>query len=451
MPTTVNWEGRQYIKHEHIANWKVLKETLVYYKPYTDSKIVYDGKKLQVNSIHVSGSKTTINEVPWYYFGELGGWVPWKTSTQIIKRDGIVVYCEGEGNNTKEDNNTKAPVVKETVPKISELLNSNSEEYKDFLRAHMMIKEDSNLWTSKFNRVQFADPYHAIGTTREYLFFVKPDLHIFKPSTVTLNEELSNDPFWIEMQLRYRRVIRQLQLSADNTTMPFMPLLSNAVADSLDLPSSNGETSETGQTVYGTTIQYRQGSFKSDEGFDFSLEFHDNPSLEVYHLFKMYNEYENLKTLGIVTPPAYGSSAAGKSLNRYIVDRILHDQMGIFKIIVEDDMETILHYSYLWGCFPKSVPRDTFREVEPGLIKYSIDWHAQFVDDMQPEILIDFNALCGQYINPKSDTENCLWNNSYKNGSMINGRWPGCPYITISPDKTRPTGYRYKLKWFDRK
>lgn len=449
MPNTVNWNGRTYTKHEHVAMWGVLKDSYVYFKPYIDSNKVYSGKLIKTGSLYKSKSKTTINGLAWYYFSDLGGWVPWKMgSSQIIKRSGNVIFCEEEKG--KEENVIESFSQKKEVPKINNIMSTDSTEYKDFLRANMIIKDDANLWTSKFNRVQFPNPYNAVGTTREYLFFTKPDLHIFKPGTTVLNPELSNDPFWIEMQTRYQRVIRQLQLSADNTTMPFMQLLSNAVASSLDLPSSNGETTETGQTVYGTTIQYRQGSFKSDENYDFSLEFTDNASLEVYHLFKMYNEYENLKALGVVTPPSYGKSISGKSLNRYTVDRILHDQIGIFKIIVEEDMETILHYSYLWGCFSKSVPRDTFREVEPGLIKYSIDWHAQFVDDMQPEILIDFNALCSQYLDPSKSSESYLWNNSYK-GGMINGRWPSCPYITISPDNTRPTGYRYKLKWFDRK
>jgi len=300
--------------------------------------------------------------------------------------------------------------------------------------------------------MQFANLHRAIGTTREYLFFVKPDLHIYTPGTKKLNKELGNDAFWIELNDKYSKIICQLQKSAGNpdtseiTRTPFMPILTNTVVSSLDLPSINAETTDTPQTIYGTTIQYRQSSMRSDENFDFSLEFYDTPNLEVYHLFKAWDEYEKLKTLGVVSPPMYNSSKKD-AMNRYIVDKILHDQIGIYKFIVGDDMETIIYYAYFCGCFPKSVPRDTFKEIESGLIRYSVDWHAQFVEDMNPLILADFNELARTYVNPKTDRMISLWD--FEN-NRINGEWAASPYIVTYNSPT--TAKRiYKLKWFNKK
>jgi hypothetical protein len=291
------------------------------------------------------------------------------------------------------------------TPKVSNFIDLNSTNMKKFLRSQKFLKEDEKLVNTKFNRLQFRNPYNAISGTREYVFFTKFDLHITNPGTETktLNSELGNDPYWLDANLRYKDIIKQLQLSSTSDTMPFMPILTNSIDSTLDLPAITADVTETPQTIYGTSLQYRGSSRRSDEGFDFSLEFRDNPWLSVYQLFKMYDEYEREKTLGRVTPPKYDNTNS-KSLNRYTVDRILHDQNAIYKFILEDDMETIIYYAYLCGCFPKSVPRDTFREIEDGLIKYSVDWHAQFVDDMKPIYLSNFNQICRSYINPNTNT-----------------------------------------------
>jgi hypothetical protein len=175
----------------------------------------------------------------------------------------------------------------------------------------------------------------------------------------------------------------------------------------------------------------------------------------------MWSEYSNLKDIGSVTPP-------GKiSLNPYRLNRLLHDQIGIFKFVVDEDMETIIYYAYLTGCFPKSVPRGSFGNLNPGNITYSIDWHAQFVEDMNPLILLHFNMLMrkelGIYqvksgspnvyankLNDKTIRENYKWVPIYnEDKGEINGGWRDHPIVCKVADKGIPTGYRYLLKWLD--
>lgn len=298
------------------------------------------------------------------------------------------------------------------------------------------IITDAGEWGRRFNRYQLGTPYFGVTNTREYLFFTKPDLHIMN-SGVNINElnpELANRYFWIEMRQRYRRVISDLQASAARSNNErdghiFIPMLTNAVNSSLELPSSTADTTETGSTIYGTNIQYRKGSHKSDENYDFSLDFIDMPGLDVYHFFKMWDEYENLKDLGVVSPPTFtekvnriysynqkknkdknskekytSTNDTTKNTGLYRSNKILHDQIAIYKFVVDGaDGETIIHYSKLIGCFPKSVPRDAFSNFKgEGLIQYSVDWHAQFVEDMNPEIIIEFNALCQAYFKANS-------------------------------------------------
>lgn len=357
--------------------------------------------------------------------------------------------------------------------------NISEKAFKHALRARTIIYEDRDKWDYKYNRMQWANPYYAIGPTREYLFFTKPDLHIMGKSTddAFIDTDKLNptirDTFWVEMKEKYRGIIADLQYSSkrldvnDKTSVEdirhdrseFIRILTNAVSGTLDLPDVSSDTVDTPANIYGTTLQYKKSGAKSDEGFDFSLEFTDNQQLEVYHLFKMWSEYSNLKDIGMVTPPG------PKNLNPYRINHILHDQIGIFKFIVDEDMETIIYYAYLTGCFPKSVPRGSFANINPGLINYSIDWHAQFVEDMNPLILLHFNMLVrkqlnmyrfsnGKYLTPLTDETlrkrgkkyRPIYNNERQE---INGGWRDIPIIHKITDKSLPTGSRYLLKWYD--
>lgn len=327
------------------------------------------------------------------------------------------------------------------------------EDWNNLLRSRMIIYEDRDKWTTAFNRMQFPNHHNKVDGTREYIFFTKPDLNIMH-SQDTLNAALAGYPFWIEMKNSYRRIISDLQISATRPSIQedkqqFIPLLTNAIAGTLDLPSITADTTETGSTIYGTEIQYRKGSMKSDESFDFSLEMVDNPYLEVYHFFKMYDEYETLKDLGIVGPASTITLDGKTYTSSYIRNKILHDQIAIFRFLVNENDMGIIHYSKLVGCFPKSVPREAMSQISPGLIKYTIDWHAQFIEDMNPLILEEFNSLCIKYLGGEVTDINKFIDPYNKRIGDINGSFANCPYIIYADDPSSPTGRKYKLMWID--
>lgn len=348
-------------------------------------------------------------------------------------------------------------------------------EYKPVLSNYGIYNRRGEEFYSKINRIGIIDPFTTLTGTKEYLFFTKPDLNIFSSRIArsyklfrntsktqgvsddmpkatlsgkyydytatadTLNPQLENYPFFIEMRDRYRDVVRQLQYSASNNTgSPFMCLLSNSVRDTLDLPDINTREVDTPSTVYGTSITYEADDFTTDENHSFSLEFEDTKYLEVYMLFKCWHEYMRKKTFGVVDP-----------INReYVTNKILHDQISIFKFIVADDGETLIHYSKLYGCRPQGVPRQAFSDLNPsnGGIKYSISWKASFVEDMDPLILHDFNYLTNLQTRNKPPMK--LYNQD--TDSMD----PWASYAYISRENKggttgKPSSYVYKLKWVE--
>lgn len=336
--------------------------------------------------------------------------------------------------------------------KTDKQLTKDQREYLNFLRSKMIVEQDKDKWQSSYNFMQFVNPYHLINGTREYIFFTKPDLNIMKDS-LSLQDTLANNSFWKEMLNYYRDDLACLQKRIKRSgnaidSHPFIPLLSNSVASTLSLPSIDADTIDTPSTIYGTSIQYRGDSFKSDEGYDFNLEFIDSKDLEVYYFFKMWDEYEKLKKQGILGPPMFVDDK-GQISDTYRVLRILHDQIGIYRFLVDaDDMSTIIHYSKLIGCFPKSVPRDSFDSLE-GQIRYSVSWHAQWVYDSDPIILYEFNQVCNKYFGAQGPKIANLVELYDKDLEAVDGSWRAHPYV-VQRQTTKRAGSTYQLVWFNK-
>lgn len=306
----------------------------------------------------------------------------------------------------------------------------NDEIHQLMMANNFYLKKDIKLY-QRFNRFGFLDPYNNLSGCREYLFFVKPDLHIFKNKNQdALNDEIANMTIFKDAMKRYKSVLKQLQSSA-TTNRPFMNLLSNTVASKLDLPGITADTIETARNIYGSVISYRLNSIKSDTDFDFTLEFKDTKYLDVYMLFKLWDEYSRKKFTGYITPPD----------ESYILNRVLHDQIAIYKIIVGEDGESIIYWAKLTGVYPTTVPRDNFSALEPGEVKFSVSFKCSFVEDMNPDILADFNRTI------KGRMDNTLPLYSLEK-DRVEGEWPVMPYIGYvqSTDGTK-VKLPWKLKW----
>lgn len=275
-------------------------------------------------------------------------------------------------------------------------LNGNIDDRTRYLYHSNNIFEEQELRTGIFTkryRYGLINPYQNLGNCREFLFFTKPDLALYDRDETghikenKLRDELGSILFWSQLEQKFPEIISCLQSSIPSTNRtvndPFNHLLENMVQNNLDVPGISSEMIETPSNMYGVNYHYRGSSEASDDGFDFSLEFKDTKYLPVYNFFKAYEEYEKLKHHGIVGP-----------WEGYITNKVLHDQYCIYKFLTLDDMETIVYYAKYYGVKSKNLPREVFSNVnfDNGL-SYSIDFNAAFVEDMNPEILIDFNML----------------------------------------------------------
>lgn len=365
-----------------------------------------------------------------------------------IKDDGELNQFDGDfsKNITNMELDTYDNKSKKKVNNTNSYQASNLESdlYKSiFHSANMFSKNEikTRLYSQTF-RYGLSNPYGAISTGREYLFFTKPDLNIFYTDAAgnstgnNLQSFLETVPFWVDMKQSRQETINCLQYSRDKSD-PFNHLLQNCVISNLDVPTLQAETIETPQNMYGVGYSYRGSSEASDDGPEFSLEFKDTKYLDVYMFFKAYEEYETLKHHGVIKPSDY-----------YITRKILHDQFAIYKFIVEDDMETIIYYGKMYGVFPKSLPRDVFSSptFDNGL-SYSIDFKAAFYEEMRPDILADFNRLSANLYNNQAYQIN-PYNQILHRTDMRCAKAAAIVKDTKSATAlVSPTGYVYKLKW----
>lgn len=316
-------------------------------------------------------------------------------------------------------------------------------------------------WYSKVNRYGWINPYDHDRVLKEFLFFTKPDLHLFTggddmdasgnivcPGAIDPNGNSTNG-FINDVAHRMPKVLTQLVLDAKDPSgraNPFMYLLTNAVTSKLDLPTISADSQESTANMLGSSIQYRGHSMKSDFGYDFSLSFTDTAYLEIYSLAKVYDEYMRMLRLGEIYQQ-----------DKYILSKIIPEQFSIYKFLIGSDGETILYYAKLTGCYFVDVPRSDLSDPSEE-IKFSLSFHAQFVEDMNPYILTEFNKVASKGFN-YAHSSSYMPVSSYGNPNYtVNNRWGKYPRI-IRADKTDPVygkrvarrwvEYDYFLKWYE--
>lgn len=343
----------------------------------------------------------------------------------------------------------------------SDLLSMNG--LRSAVRQSFIEVSEEREWYWKFDRFTMLNAFNKLTGTKEYVFFTKPDCHIYTPYTTTLQPVLKEDPFFIDLANRYPHVIQQLQSSAGGEPRfkksPFMNLLSNTIKSSVDLQALSAAEMDGPKNMYGSGINYRKDAWTGDEDVSFSIEFEDSKYLEVYMLVKAYEEYKRYCTMGLIYPPNLDGSASigssGANANSYVVNKILHDVFGIYRFVVEDDYETLVYWSYVCGAYFNSVPRDAFNDIKGGSdLSFSVDFKAFLAFDMDPRILTMFDTVVTKSLGDRKGYRRLYPYNSDLKG--IDYEWATYPYIFQVNESDNPKAWRarkdmkyvYKLAWY---
>ena len=349
--------------------------------------------------------------------------------------------AKSSGSNARSKRNAIGTSL--TINSRSDLkFTSSSSDVKSAIMAHGIYDRYDMDWHKKFTRFGIIDPNNTITTTKEYIFITKPDLCLFNYNGSAISPILSNNIFFRDAIERYTNVAKQLQSSVSIGDGPFINILSNSVTSSLDIPGITADEVDTGSNIMGTKVTYRGTSYKSDIDHSFNLEFEDTKYLDVYMLFKMYDEYEKLKWNGALD----FTNCDSDRWNNYIINRVLHDQMTIYKFVVAEDGYRIIYWARITGCYPNSIPREAFGDMTSGgPQKLTVGWKGHFVRDMDPVVIYQFNQIVSDILS-KAKEDLPLFNTSTH---TMEGEWATIPYIDIRNVPTSSHGNRkeYYLRW----
>ena len=125
----------------------------------------------------------------------------------------------------------------------------------------------------------------------------------------------------------------------------------------------------------------------------------------------------------------------------YIMNKIYPEALSIWKIIV-DDTGRIMYWAKATGCTPMSVPRGTISNIE-NTIKFTVNWKAQFIRDMDPINLAELNWLTARSLGFSGPGATMHFFLSKRNISpLVDGKtWVGYPYVMSTTGSSLRTGH----------
>lgn len=316
------------------------------------------------------------------------------------------------------ENQTPNPLLDELAKSIRHNeINGNNDLLARQMKAAGIFQPWDMKYKNKFYRFRRIDPHYQVEGGFEYLFFTKPDLAIIDSAGDLMEYHYQDTDFYGAVtdnikggskNIPYFRFLKDnnymsvlSDLCASYTSQnyhgtghcPFVRMLTNRKVSNMDVPDIVTNEIETAQNMYGTRIFYPTSSMKSDEDVEFSVEFEDTQYLEIYHFFKAFDVYRQAKWLGLVKPK-----------KDYVENKILHDHMSIYKFIVDTDGETLLYWAKATGVYPRSISRSAFSEFQDkGGLKINVTFKLSgWFEDMEPNILTDFNQLVMKYAGSSS-------------------------------------------------
>jgi len=231
-----------------------------------------------------------------------------------------------------------------------------------------------------------------------YIFITTPRLNLS-------NDNINSNSFLIYLNTYEKDLLSSLTLynGGNNLTSssPFIKILTERFLNKSG-KSVSSRTIDVGEDVYGYKQTLPISMIDSIIGDTLTIEYREIKNLSITKLHKVWIEYtENIRR------GFYG-------VNKEALDQNYLDYVSsLYYFILDMDGETILYYEKFTGLVPISNPYDALVMNElndRAVTNLSIEYVYSYMENMNPEILIDFNKVAT--LDPK-----------------------GLPYTTKAPEK----------------
>ena len=282
------------------------------------------------------------------------------------------------------------------VPPLSEL-----DPYIQKVRQEIRPDGNPYLMFNRF-RVPVSDPFLS---NIAYIFFTRPDLNITDNlSSSNLLTTLNSTDFG-------QSILSSLSCTGYTPNLlegPFIKILSNCVTN-FETKDNSLSTENIHENFLGYKLSMPSTFIDSITADTITLNFMEYEDLRVTNLIKVWIEYIQAIKRGAYTPK-----------EDYINQKILDYCSSIYYFLCAPDGHSIRFFTKLTGVFPTNIPYSSFSwemGSAPDDKKLSVTFQYQIKEDMDIEILNDFNNLTDLYAvdgSPLGDKYAESWANTAK-------------------------------------
>lgn len=218
------------------------------------------------------------------------------------------------------------------------------------------------------------------------IFMTTPSMTIFEGGKI-INSLLDSNPIFSLLNETDPIIIKNLQYNGGGSTSPFIKIATNRFKG-LSLKDFNMQTVEEHQNYYGwkqilpsTTVD----NFTAESSLN--INFAETKSLDMTKLFYSWMCYIEAVRYGLHEP------------NQKTRDnRILDFTSSVYFFLLDFDMRTILYFCKYTGVYPTNVPLGNLVMgdiTSKAPIDTSMTFVYQYKEEMNPQIIYDFNIVAG--------------------------------------------------------
>lgn len=270
------------------------------------------------------------------------------------------------------------------------------------------IKHDLGITHKAYNNLNAINVYKNmesqdfLSTGVAYVFFTRPSLHFgdkIDPTlknipfykNVTKETFFKPCPFIDDIVNRKSRMYENV-LHSLKGGFGYVALITN-LCQNFEAQDLTTEVTTANDTFKGFKLSLPSSHSESLVGGTFSINFNETRNMDVTVFHKIWVDYIEGIRRGVLVPSTDSIRSFNKSNvknNGYI------DYMNsAYYFLLDADGKTIKYYAKYTGVFPTSVPYSSFNwEIgSSNLKKVTINYQYNYKEDMNPEILREFNYV----------------------------------------------------------
>lgn len=294
------------------------------------------------------------------------------SGNKVIARNVLDEFLQGVHRKDEADINEyiKNPLFQGRYISQEQILNSEG------ITLNRLVSKVMNLQRVNINKAPSQVDFTNYG--KMYVFFTKPDLHLFENSGMKINQSIiDNNPDLYMRIMRNPAVARSLQILPGNAAHQshsggLVHLLGNLCSE-VNAPEINMSVTQAPKNQKGFGISYLGDFWESLQEGDIQISFIDTKDRDVTTMLEIWMLYaEGVRNGNIFKK------------YEYIANNIIDYGCSIYIMAVDESMN-ILSHTALVGCFPRSFNmellnyRATMLTAQNFIGPFGFTWHVSFV------------------------------------------------------------------------